>query len=367
MFRTLALLSAVALGLSAHADVVTLTASADGTLFNDPTGAVANGSGPVMIVGRAGGASGAPIRRGLVRFDVAGALPAGSTVNSAQLVLTHTSGNTGARVIELHRVLADWGEGASTTTSGQGAAAEPGDATWLHRFHPSVLWSAPGGDFDVGASASQTVDAVGAYTWPASALATADVQGWLDSPSSNFGWLLKQDTETTPQTTKVFATREDANAAARPQLVVDFTPPPIFSYCTARVSSGGCTPSIGWSGVASASAAGGFSITLSQAPNQKAGLLVYGLNGPASQPFLGGLSCVAAPLVRTPTQWSGGNAVGADCSGAFSYDFNARIASGVDSSLTAGAVVHAQWRTRDPGNPAGSFLSSDAVRFVIAP
>jgi hypothetical protein len=29
--------------------------------------------------------------------------------------------------------------------------------------------------------------------------------------------------------------------------------------------------------------------------------------------------------------------------------------------------VHAQWHLRDPGNPLGSFLTSDAVRFTLQP
>ncbi len=367
MIRTLTLTSVLALAPLAHAELATLVASRDGTLFSDPAGAIANGSGPVLIVGRAGGASTAPIRRAVLRFDVAAALPPGSTVNSAQLVLANTSGNTGARTVELHRVLQDWGEGASNTTSGQGAPAEPGDATWLNTFFPAALWTSPGGDFDSSVSAQLVLDSFATYTWPSTALTVADVQSWLDQPASNFGWLLKLDVETVSNTTKVLGSREAALDAERPKLVIDYTPPPVLAYCTSRVSSAGCAPAIGWTGLPSASAGSGFHVTLSQALNQKSGALVYGVSGPAAQPFLGGLLCVAPPLVRTAPQHSGGNATGIDCSGAFTFDFNARIASGVDPALVTGAVVHVQWFSRDPGNPAGSFNSSDALRIAILP
>jgi hypothetical protein len=364
MHRTLLLVSLLLAAPAAHADVVTVPAELDGTLFNDLSGNTANGSGPILIVGRAGGASTAPIRRIVVRFDVAALVPAGATINSANLVLANTAGNTGARTVELHRVLATWNEGGSDTTSGQGAQAQAGDATWLHRSFPSVFWQQPGGDFDATISAQLSVDAFGTYTWPSTPRVVQDVQGWLDQPASSAGWLLKLDVETVPNTTKVFGSRESVAAGERPQLVIDYTPA-VTVYCTAQVNSAGCTPAIGASGLPSASAGGGFSVTLAQALNRKAGVLAYGFNGPASTPFLGGLLCVAPPLNRTSVLNTGGSLVGVDCSGSFVLDFNARIASGVDPALVAGAVVHAQWHTRDPGNTAGSFNSSDALRIAI--
>lgn len=364
MHRTLALSTLLLAASVAHADVVSVPAELDGTLFNDLSGNTANGSGPILIVGRAGGASTAPIRRIVVRFDVAALVPAGATINSANLVLANTAGNAGARTVELHRVLATWTEGGSDTTSGQGAQAQAGDATWLHRSFPSLFWQQPGGDFDATVSAQLSVDQFATYTWPSTPRVVQDVQGWLDQPASSAGWLLKLDVETVSNTTKVFGSREAVAAAERPQLVIDYTPA-VTAYCTAQVNSAGCTPAIGSSGLPSASAGGGFSVTLTQALNRKAGVLAYGFNGPASTPFFGGLVCVAPPLTRTPVLDSGGSASGSDCTGSFTLDFNARIQSGVDPALAVGAIVHLQWFTRDPGNPAGSFNSSDALRVAI--
>jgi len=102
-----------------------------------------------------------------------------------------------ARVIELHKLLADWGEGTSQATGeeGQGAPATPNDATWRHRFFDTIFWTNEGGDFSAVVSASQSVGPVGQYTW-SSAQMVADVQSWLENPASNFGWLVLGDEST---------------------------------------------------------------------------------------------------------------------------------------------------------------------------
>ncbi len=116
-----------------------------------------------------------------------------------------------ARIIELHKLLADWGEGTSQATGeeGQGAPATPNDATWRHRFFDTIFWTNEGGDFSAVVSASQSVGPVGQYTW-SSAQIVADVQSWLENPASNFGWLVLGD-ESTILTSKRFDTRETAN------------------------------------------------------------------------------------------------------------------------------------------------------------
>jgi len=51
----------------------------------------------------------------------------------------------------------------------------------------------------------------------------ADVQGWLDQPATNFGWILIGN-EAAPTTTKRFDTRESPISSNRPVLEVAFTP-----------------------------------------------------------------------------------------------------------------------------------------------
>ena len=63
----------------------------------------------------------------------------------------------------------------------------------------------------------------------------SDVQAWVDSPSSNFGWILI-GIETTPVTTKRFITRNHPDPNVRPSLVVNYTPP---AACTPDVNGDG--------------------------------------------------------------------------------------------------------------------------------
>jgi hypothetical protein len=94
--------------------------------------------------------------------------------------------------------------------------------------------------------------------------------------------------------------------------------------------------------------------------------LFYGTGGPASSPFQGGTLCVLAPIRRTASQSSGGTIGPDDCSGTFSYDFNALLRSGSDNLLGAGSTVHAQWWSRDPADPFTTSLSG-GIRFLVRP
>ncbi len=219
----------------ARADSITLIASQDNTLYEHPAGLLSNGSGSFLFAGVTQTIS---IRRALIRFDLS-AIPPGSTIDSAQLILAMDRTTTGGIAFNLHRVTAAWGEGASNAgdPGGLGAPAEPGDATWLHRFYDTEFWSTPGGDFAGAPSATATVAFVGTYQWGPTAGMIADVQHWLDNPSQNFGWILKAADESIVSA-KRFHSRESALPDARPRLVVHFTPPPL---CPGQ-GSGACGP-----------------------------------------------------------------------------------------------------------------------------
>jgi hypothetical protein len=210
------------LAATAAGDVVTIGASKDNTLYQDPEGTLSNGIGPGFF---AGTTAQGEIRRGLVAFDIAAAVPAGSTITGVTLTLHMSSSMVSPVNVSLMRVLADWGEGTSNAgaTGGGGAPATPGDATWVHRFYPGTLWANPGGDIAPGASAVQSVSNIAFYTWGGPGV-VADVQGWLDAPGSNFGWLLKGD-ETALATAKRFDSRENLSASARPALQITYTVP----------------------------------------------------------------------------------------------------------------------------------------------
>ena len=131
------------------------------------------------------------------------------------------------------------------------------------------------------------------------------------------------------------------------------------TYCVGKPSSlgVGCIPSIDWAGSASATCPSPFLVNASNINNFKSGLMFYGF-GAASLPFLGGTLCVAPPLTRTPLQFSGGSLPISNCTGTFSFDFNALIQSGVDSALVPGATAFCQYWFRDPPNVFGVGLSN---------
>jgi hypothetical protein len=140
---------------------------------------------------------------------------------------------------------------------------------------------------------------------------------------------------------------------------------PASSYCTAQLNTLGCSASYAVAGWPSASQASGFLLTVSNLRNQKTGVPFYGLSGPASAPFNGGTLCVQPPIKRIAVLASGGSASGDDCSGSVTYDFNARIALGVDPGLVLGAVVHTQHWSRDPGAAPSNTNLSNALEFCI--
>lgn len=216
----------LAFALPAGADTVMLGASKDNTLMETDDGSLSNGSGDGIFVGRLGFMGDGLLRRGVIAFDVAGSVPAGSTITSVTLtaeVLLSAPGS-GARPARLNKLLADWGEGASSSGGGNGAPSETDDATWIHTFYPDQFWTSAGGDFTVSTSATIDLNMPGSYTWGSTVRMVQDVQGWLDSPATNFGWLVRGD-ETELQTAKKLASRENFDTQARPVLEIEFDPP----------------------------------------------------------------------------------------------------------------------------------------------
>ncbi len=216
--------SLLSTGRSAAASVVAIPASADNTLFVSPSGHLSNGVGDYLF---AGTSFAEETRRALIKFDIAAAVPAGATITGASLQLHMSRTPAGSEPVALHRVLADWGEGASDAPGEEGAGgnAMPGDATWLHTFYSDQFWSQPGGDFDPVASASVDVIGIGYYTWASTPLLVVDLQHWLDNPGSNYGWMLLGNEGGYP-TAKRFDSRENPDLNVRPVLTISYVPEP---------------------------------------------------------------------------------------------------------------------------------------------
>ena len=209
---------------SVNAATISIMPSKDNTLYEyvPADGDHSNGAGFHFFAGENGMGE---LRRGVLAFDIAGRIPAGSTITAVSLSLNMSMTPTGAITVALHKLLADWGEGTSHAPMGEGdgAPATPNDATWRHRFFDTIFWTTQGGDFSATVSASQSVGGIGQYTW-SSAQMVADVQSWLDNAASNFGWLVLGD-ESTIATAKRFDTRESASP---PMLTIQFIPGPRF-------------------------------------------------------------------------------------------------------------------------------------------
>ena len=158
--------------------------------------------------------------RGLLKFDVAGQLPARARILAVTLTLQVTrspvDGDTPS-TFDLHRVLRAWGEGDKHGGPPLlGAPAAAGECTWTHRFALSPdLWAEPGGapgiDYAPDSSADTFVysEDFSPYAFTSTSNLVADVQLWQRHPELNFGWMLKTRSEAENFSARRFATRED--------------------------------------------------------------------------------------------------------------------------------------------------------------
>ncbi|UCD34906.1 MAG: multicopper oxidase family protein [Nitrospiraceae bacterium] len=175
------------------------------------------------------------LRRSLLQFDIAGNVPAGSTINSVTLTMTvNRAGDNQDAAMFIHRVSKLWGEGTATCGprgGGQGDPAGVGDATWLDAEFNITSWATAGGDYGT-ASASAVVGSgngsQGVWVSTANPAMIEDIQDWLDNPAANFGWILIGD-EARNSTTRRFSSRE---GTVPPALQIDFTPTgDVFACC----------------------------------------------------------------------------------------------------------------------------------------
>jgi hypothetical protein len=218
-----ALLAGGAIGVPLLADQVTIEPSKDNTIYEHD--GRSNGQGMFLFAGRTGETENG-VRRSLLAFDVAKAIPAASTILDVRVTLTVSRVSNESPVnFGLHRLLRDWGEGMSNATGegGGGGDATIGDATWTRAFFPDTAWSVPGGDYVPAASALVPIAGLGTYSWTASSDLVADVRSWLDDPMRNFGWILIGN-EVHERSARRFDSRENGSAETRPALTIVYTP-----------------------------------------------------------------------------------------------------------------------------------------------
>lgn len=132
-------------------------------------------------------------------------------------------------------------------------------------------------------------------------------------------------------------------------------------YCTAKINSQFCVPSIGWSGHPTLAGLDDFVVRADQVLNQKLGIAIWG-SGSDSLPFQGGTLCVLAPFLRIGPLTTGGNALPDDCSGVLELPWPHAGLNG--PGLGAGKTVFTQFWYRDPASQGSAGLT-DALQFVI--
>lgn len=138
------------------------------------------------------------------------------------------------------------------------------------------------------------------------------------------------------------------------------------TYCMAKPTVA-CGPShIVAQGYPSATLPNGFSVSAAPSLGQKMAIGLYGVNGRAAIPFLGGTLCIQAPLRRTTVLMTGGTP--GQCDGVLSIDFNAFAQGSLGGNpgpelRVPGTMVNAQFWARDTVH-TGSLLT-DAVEWTI--
>ena len=282
MLRT-PLFLAVALGgcaSLAHAQgpqTVTLNPVQDTTIFEPNTLGDCNGSGIRAIYGTTLMNN---TRRYLVRFDLAGSVPQGSVITNVTFTISVLGASTQSTfnyTQHIHRLTNAWGEGASDagTPGGIPAPAAPGDATWTETFFPNNTWNTPGGDFEATPSGVFNNNSFGPVDFSSLGL-TADVQDWLNDPTSNFGWILK-DSQELPGSAVLFSSREDIQFPnSLPSLLVEYMPPggsPTFCDPAANNSTG--FPTL-LTGSMSAPGGSGLHLEATQGPPAQFGYFLVG-------------------------------------------------------------------------------------------
>lgn len=213
----------------AHAQSVTLHPVADATIHAASNGIdeAANGAGPWNF---AGWTTRFGERRAMLRFDVAGALPTGSTITGASLTIHVDRGIADGDMFGLHRITSSWNEGVSLPEEpgGEGAMPEAGDVTWTFRSYSNAPgmgtpWTSVGGDFVPAASSQTPLSRSGSFTFASTVQMVSDVSRWLRTPAENHGWMVIGTATMASGTAKRFASREATDAATRPVLVVTYT------------------------------------------------------------------------------------------------------------------------------------------------
>ena len=196
----------------------------DNTLYEHATNALSNGAGESVVFGLYNGLK----RRGLIAFDLAGAVPTEGVISSARVELNVAAQTSARYSIDLYRVSKSWGEGSSNASGEEldGAAAASGDATWQYAKYGTDAWTSPGGDYSTNSSGSVSVWTTGVYTIDSTDRMVRDIEEWYADLKTNHGWAIVADERIATEPKRI-ASSEHLIASYRPKLhIVYYTQAP---------------------------------------------------------------------------------------------------------------------------------------------
>jgi hypothetical protein len=134
------------------------------------------------------------------------------------------------------------------------------------------------------------------------------------------------------------------------------------TYCTPKITSKLCSPTMTWSGAPTLLLPQGFQARCELMDASVSAIVFFGLSGPDAKPFQGGTLCVASPLWRLPGKSTGG--ASGTCDGAVTYTLADFLATPGGAQIVAGSQVSCQAWARDKGDAFGTSLS-DALTFEV--
>lgn len=152
-----------------------------------------------------------------LRFDLTAcspAIPASATVRLATLRLYMTAVPAACRVLDLFPASTAWGETTLTWNNQPFGTAINNPATGSRT-----------GTFSVGTPVGCQNQSTGAYV--TGGTVTTDVAKFVAGTATNFGWMIRDDTEGSATTrTATFAAKELGTVAQEPQLVITYVTVP---------------------------------------------------------------------------------------------------------------------------------------------
>jgi len=256
----------------------------------------------------------------------------------------------------------------ASLTSGQAEVVLSSHSPWISRDGRAVAFASTGTFAPYGSNGQDIFvrDLDAAKTWTASRPSgmLSNANGSSSSPRLAMGGSVLAFTSLSTNMVPGDTNGDD-------DVFVRTLHPDPFEYCAgASTTVQGCQPNLDTNGWPSVTSGGFFTIIGDSLPNQKTGLLFYGLEGAASKPWGSSMMCVEGAKKRTPLLTTGGNPQGAnDCSGFFAFDMNGFAAGNLGGNPHAslslvGQQVNLQFWGRE--GPTGTYLST-AIEYVVGP